>query len=216
MNVAARVPEWCVVFDGQSLNVVPPGVDGYPAKVMAGRSSAYVPAALSAVGASSWTTLAQSRALRINPHADAAPNTVLVMMGGTFDVVFEADTGAQLYADHKTYAEAAKAAGFDKVVVLTITPTTDMGVNQNNRRRAGNDLLIGNADAVFDAVVDVACDSTLSDPGAPQDGTTFYGSGLLSDPSNTTYYSDGVHFTNTGAQACADDVAPALTFVGAA
>lgn len=56
----------------------------------------------------------------------------------------------------------------------------------------GNALVLADASAAFDYKVDLAGDSRLA------------------DPTNTTYYIDGTHPTNTGRQVMADLIAPAL------
>lgn len=55
-----------------------------------------------------------------------------------------------------------------------------------------NALVVGNAEGKFDTVVDLAADASLSLPG------------------NATYYSDGVHWTATGASIAAGLIGPAL------
>ncbi len=210
---AFRIPTWCVVFEGQSLNVIPISGSAYPYQLMSGRSSSFVLPELTAIIGTPLSTLATTAAIRTYPHADSAPNTMLVIEGGQTDMAF--NTAASMYALFKNCAVNAKAAGFSKVVVHTLCPATIFSAGDNTRRKAGNDLLIGNADGAFDAVIDLACDSTLSNPGGAHSGTTYYGSGNLTDFTNTTYYSDGLHWKAAGAQDAATSTAPALTALGA-
>lgn len=172
---------------------------------------------LVAINSTSWTVLALSASVRRDPHADDGFQTVLVMCGGEGDIYDELNDGPTVYADAKSYAQSAKTAGFDKVLAVTIAPGTAAWFTapMNTARKAANDLLIGNADAVFDAVVDLAGDSTLSNPGAPHSDTTWFGDGTLSNPANATNYADGLHWAIPGAQSAADQIAPALTALGA-
>lgn len=210
MTLYRRRALWGVVFDGQSNNLV----GGYwPVKVMTGRVSTYVHPTLVAILGASWAQLALSAAVRRDPHANLGQSTVLSMCGGTTGVT-NGDNAATLYADHKNYAQAAKAAGFDKVVVQTILPATGFTAGQNTERRAANELLMANGDGVFDAVVDVASDSASSNPGGPPSGVVYFGSGNLDTPGDTTYYSDGLHLKAAGTDDYAASVAPALTALG--
>jgi hypothetical protein len=211
-----RIPTWCIVFDGQSLNLTPLGdsANTYPYLVMTGRTSAFVKPELTCISATSWTKLTLTAAFRSFPHADDGASTLLSMLGGTSDVK-EGDSAATIYAEMKDYAVAARAAGFDKILACTITPSTSFTAGENVERKAVNNLLIGNADGAWEAVVDLASDSSLSDPGAPPSGTTWYGTGNLSDPDNTTYYPSGPDWSAAAAADAAVSIGPAITALGA-
>jgi hypothetical protein len=215
----ANIPKVVVVFDGQSLNILPGGNAGMPYKLMIGQSRAarYIDPALISIGGHSWTQLSTNQAQRCNIYANSGLTTILVMNGGTSDITLEGDIGTTIYANERDYALAAKAAGFDKVLICTTTKSNGMTTNQNTRRQNGNDLVIGNADGAFDAIVDLACDSTLSNPGAGPSGNVFYGTGHLADPTSA-YYQDGVHWsgntTPSGTLDAAMSIGPALTFLG--
>jgi hypothetical protein len=171
-----------------------------------------------AIAGTSWADLTPSRTVRSYRHANSGQvRTILVMNGGTSDYLNGA-TGSATYGVIKTYAQGATAAGYDRIIVCTTTPSTSVtdgfSPAQNVQRKAGNDLLIGNADAAFDAVVDLASDSSLSSPGSPHSGTTWYGTGNLIDTTNTTYYTDGLHWTAAGCADAASSINPALASFG--
>lgn len=213
--MSVRLAPTLCVFDGQSLNILPStGAIGLPYQSIQGKTAtACVPGDIVAIGGTAWTTLAESQVQRSFRHANAAPTTVLVMTGGTKDV-FNNELGAAIYATVKSYAVAARAAGYNKIVVTTTTQNAGNFGAMETHRKDLNNLLIGNADAAFDQVVDLASDSTLSSPGAPPSGTTVYGSGNLSNASNTTYYADGVHWTAAGAADAGISVSIGLTRIG--
>jgi hypothetical protein len=213
---AARIPACLVVCDGQSLNILPGPAVGFPAQCEALLSAtACTRGDVVAIGSTSYLVLSQTQATRCNRHAHTTPLPIWHGVGGTSDVL-NGDTAATMYANIKAYVLAAKAAGFAKAVITTITPSTGFTAGQNTQRQAANDLLIGNADAAFDRVVDLACDSTLSNPGAPPSGTTYYGTGHLANPADTTYYNaDGLHWKAAGCADAASSCVPALRSVGA-
>src|SRR5690606_6932946 len=92
------------------------------------------------------------------------------------------------------YAAAARAAGFSHVIMCTITGNDLNTAGQELVRQAVNPLLLADASAAFDTVVDIA-----AVPG-------------LDDWTNETYYLDidHIHWTGAGASLAAATVAPAL------
>lgn len=186
--VAARCPRNRVVFDGQSLNLLPIG-SRWPSLAMARRGEHWNN---QSNGSTSWTSLHKRAPQIVYPLAALASNAVLVLgIGGETDLMDESDSGATVYADLVAYSAAAKTAGFDKVLGLTIPPSTAFTSPQNTARLNANTLILADASGAFDAKVDVSV--------AP-----------LDDASNTTYYSDGLHLTAAGALAVADLVLPVL------
>ncbi len=179
------------VADGQSLNLQPDFGTTYPQVIASSHPSLQVKVA--ALGGTSWTDLADTQAARLNTMANSATNTMLVLCGGTGDVVLENDSGATIYADMVAYASAARSAGFDKIAAQTITKTTGMTGGQNTSRTDANTLLLADASHAFDAVIDVAANANLS------------------DPTNTTYYFDGIHWTTAGAAIAAGLVDPTVS-----
>lgn len=183
-----------VVFDGQSLNVLPGGVNSYPYKVMAlvnDISGPHVIFSVPGVGGQSWTNLAQSQSRTI-PHAfDAATHNVWVGVGGTGDIRIDNNTGAELYADTAGYAQDMTAAGYTYIIGTTTTPAESMTAPQLANLADGNALIIADALGAFDAVVDLGGTPGLDDP-------------------LSIYYADGVHWSNEGSTLAAETMLPAI------
>lgn len=192
-----------VVFDGQSMNVLPVFPDNYPAQLMLGRGIIFRNVAISGI---SWTVLQASMTTRTLPFAGKAQLSILVLCGGTTDLALpgdmaggEANTGAQAYTDMQSYATAARAAGFDSIIANTLTPsdaflhTTTSGTAEIERQNL-NTLIKANS-AGFEGIVDMA--------GADA---------RLMDCTNATYYEQTfkTHFTPAGAAVAASLVAPVL------
>ena len=170
-NANARSTRYLVVFDGQSFNVLPAGPTGFPPQLMN-----YFPN-ISYVnpskGATEWEIL-QARAYQeVFPHASRAEFSVLVMNGGTSDV--GVDNSTTIYNEQKAYAQAARAAGFDKILNVTILKYNGINAGQDTNRLSANTLILGNADGAWDGVADFAGDSRMQ------------------NPLDTNYFSDGVH-----------------------
>jgi hypothetical protein len=214
-TVNVRLRPVMVVVDGQSLAILPgpaASFSGHLFPTLA--NTAVMPGYVVAIGSTAYSELAQTEVTRAFRHATAAPLTMWLGIGGTSDVL-NGDVAATIYATIKTYAVNAKAAGFTKTIITTITPSGGFTAGQNTQRKAANDLLITNADAAFDAVVDLACDSTLSNPGAPPSGTTFYGTGHLANPADLTYYQgDQLHWNSAGCGDAAGSSRPAVVALG--
>lgn len=213
---AARIPAALVVCDGQSLNILPGPAVGFPSQCQQLMSTtAFTRGDVVAIGSTSYAELAQTEVVRCFRHAHTTGLAIWHGIGGTSDVL-AGSSAATIYNTIKTYAVNAKAAGFTKCVITTITPSTGFTAPQNTQRTAANDLLIGNADLAFDRVVDLACDSTLSNPGAPPSGTTYYGTGHLANPGDLTYYNaDGLHWKAAGCADAASSCVPAIRSLGA-
>ena len=182
-----------VTFDGQSLNLLPGPLDGgYPATLMANYPT--VAWNNAAKGATSMSGLALTAASRLLPHANAAVSTILILVDGQSDIATENDTGAALYAEEVSYANAARAAGFNVVIGTTIVPSTDYTAGQETNRTNHNTLLLNHATTdpgVFNAVVDLANVSGLNNAAG-------------------TDYSDGLHWSVAGCLKAANAVSPVL------
>lgn len=176
------------VFDGQSHNLTPGPLLAYPARTMESRDDAW---SVAAVGGASWTQLAPTAAERAQPSGG---HDVLVLLGGTTDLVWERDSAEEVYAEVVAYADDARRRGFDAVVVLTVPPTTalDGQPGQEAERRRLNEMLLGSGE--FDAAVDVELAGCVADP-------------------TSACYSDGTHWTAGGAAEVAHLVGPTLDAV---
>lgn len=190
--MSGGTPTTRIVFDGQSLNTIPAAAgQAYPHQTMRGRSEAYTVVAISGT---SWTVLATTAATRLHPLGPLATTSVLVMNGGTSDLT-EDDSGATIMADAVSYADAARTAGFDYVIVTTIPPAVHLTGARETARDDFNTLVVADAGGDFDAVVD------------------FRGT-VLNDYSDADYYIfDQIHWGVGGAKVAADLVAAAIDSV---
>ena len=99
---------------------------------------------------------------------------------------------ATLYADEVAYAVAARANGFEVIIITTLPDSIEFTDAQRAEQATHNELLLEDPEDAFDAVVDLA---------------TIAG---LDDPSDTRYYFDGTHWTAEGAKLAAEAVREAL------
>lgn len=179
-----------VVFDGNSINRFPAEPNTYPTQMLADTGWAGRNEGLSS---HPWGQLDDTFAMRCAPHMKSGLVTVYAMVGGILDYQLGA-SGATVYTRSKAMATLARAAspGTVLVVASTTTPYDLLGGAEETARLAGNTTILADADNAFDDVVDL-CASPMH------------------DPTNTTYYSDGVHPTATGASMIADRMAAAIT-----
>lgn len=176
-----------VVFDGQSLIFAPAAGRGLAALVM----DQLPPTSWSIVGLSGTTyaTRATTVTARTDQHVVNAETPVLVDVGGQSDLLADL-TAAQLLTAAESYANGRRTAGFDRIIGCTVPHSTQFSAGQNTQRLAYNPLLL--ASSAFDTVADLAAVPALQ------------------DASNTTYYSDGLHFTAAGAALAAAVIVAAL------
>jgi hypothetical protein len=163
------------VFDGQSLLNSPTTGLAPPYVVMSG---VQVPFHIAAI---SGTTFAQ-RSPSVSERVDAkiksvGKGSVYVNLGGYSDIV-GGMTGAAAAASAISNAQARKAAGFTKAIECTQPDNTQMTTAQHTERLAYNAAVL--ASNAFDYVIDLA-----SVPGL-----------VATDAS---LFSDGLHFTQAGA-----------------
>ena len=171
-----------VVFDGQSLNNRP-FTGAFPALVMARHPRrAWLNCA---IGGLSWTNLAVSVAARTRYACSPWERRIGVLTGGYSDIL-GGDSGATAHADMVAYAAAA---GFTHTIACTMTHGVDTTGAEQGRIDAFNELVRGYG---WDGVADFAA------------------SPILSDPSNATYFVDGLHWTAAGAEEAADILDPVL------
>lgn len=115
--------------------------------------------------------------------ADAAYNAakqvnILTVLFGANDMLTL--SGAAFFAALKTWCQARQAAGFKVIVLTTLNHNTSGGIAA--KRNAANALTRADT-SFYDALADIASDATIGTDAAP---------------SNTTYFSDGVHPTAAG------------------
>lgn len=183
-----------VVFDGQS-RLTSPAV---PPHVMTGKS---VPWVNVAKGGHGWYDLTADASTRLHRQARKSGTDILVLFGGEGDLWNASPSGQQsgatVYSRLTTYANAARTAGFDFVLVCTVPPAGPdvLGTGRPSPSEVQalldyNDLIRLNA-GDWDGVIDVAT--------------------VLDDATDQTYFAiDRTHFNATGAQTAADLIRPVL------
>jgi hypothetical protein len=192
-----------IVFAGQSHNQWPPFGYGddlgpYPNRLM--RFFPNLPWHNAAHGGHGWAELALTFDDDVVPqarHRDGCTD-VLIMSGGQSDIYEDDKTGAETYALAVAYAQAARGAGFQYVLVTTmpafgpggsIDPTPDM----LQARIDHNTLMMADAGNDWDGVAD------------------WHSHPALADATNTTYFeNDFVHFKPAAADVAAFIVEPIL------
>lgn len=173
-----------VIFDGQSLNYVPfqagdpynSGDDftrrtneqSYPSRLMSGRSISWCNVAKSGFG---WGFLAQDETSRLHDIFSTTSESefFLILVGGQSDLIGYAEsgpfgpaTGAKTYERMWKYADRARAAATNAgktIVIIGCSIPPGDGVtyylgSKETERQAANTLILANADAKFDDVVD--------------------------------------------------------------
>lgn len=198
-----------VVFDGQSHNNVPAPPVNMPTVVMKGLDIPWVNVAISGYGWGSGPSnnggLAGSASVRLWPQVRnrAGCTDILVMCGGQGDILNGSSdsggqTGAVVYQRAIDYADNARAAGFDLILITTSPPigpdVLGTGRPTPEEQQAIDDyntLILANS-GDFDAVANISVPP-------------------LNDATNLTYFQiDYTHFTAAGAQAAANIIKPVL------
>jgi hypothetical protein len=140
----------------------------------------------------SGTTFAQragSVAARTDQHVKNSEYRILCDFSGQSDLLASM-SAEDLLAVAEANATARRAAGFDQIITTTVPSMTsawNWTSPMETQRLAYNHLL--KQSNKFDSVADIAS--------LPQ----------LQDPSNTTYFSDGLHMTPAGADISAQLIA---------
>lgn len=146
-----------------------------------------------AVSASSFAErIANGRSERYRLTTIGYANNILIAFGG-YDDIADGSTAQEILDAQTAQATEAKDRGFDRVIAITLTPSTTISGADETTRTDYNTLLKAAGGGVIDAVADAAAHANLL------------------DPADTTYYSDGLHFTTAGAAAVASTVYPLLT-----
>jgi lysophospholipase L1-like esterase len=125
-------------------------------------------------------------------------NSVLAVWGGTNDLTLVTDPdGPTIYARYRDYCLARKAVGW-KILAFTLTPRTGLIASKQTALDYFNTQVRANWATFADAIYDVAAVANFA------------------DPSNVTYYADGLHQTDAGREIIATDVAVKLATLGVA
>lgn len=180
-----------VGFDGQSQNFY----GGYPTTIMASFPLPNNQSQFLAVGGSSWTVLAADATTRVDKYAKCAEHSILIMTGTFSDIASEGDTGTIAFNDQVAYAEARLAAGWQTIINTTLLKATPITGDEEAARQLNNTLVLAEAgpSGAWQAVADLA---------AITDGQ---------DPTNTTFFVDGVHWQTALASQGAALVVAAMT-----
>jgi hypothetical protein len=176
-----RSGEVKILCDGQSFNYAPDDANSFPQKLRPMLPGKY---RVEIVGRSA-TTYAQ-RALtasaRVDHRIPIYDRCILVDLAGQSDIIAAASgggdlTGAQTYAAMQSYWKARRVAGIDRIVACTVPKMSSawLDADGETQRQALNTLILASTDV--DAVADLA------------------GLANAQDPTNTTYFYDGLHPT---------------------
>jgi len=187
-----RAAPFALIAEGQSLNFSPSSSDNYPIRVVAGLSSYRFSSPINtALANTGWFSLEPTLDDRVTPYVNAGLETFGLLCGGSTDINLSY-TAQNIYDKMCDISDTLKAAGINRVVALTIPPSTLITSNETKRTDT-NALIVADASLAFDGVANVAVISGLD------------------DATNVTYYSDGTHWTATAAQLAADAVVAVLT-----
>lgn len=144
-----------------------------------------LPRRVANVGGTTYPERDDSVTTRVDWWMQAYDNVVLIDDGGTYDVRDDLTT-AQVLARKTAYTAARRAAGANVIVALTNPPATLFDGSDEIVRQEVNAALLEDPEAYgYDFAVDSG--------GAPE----------LQNTADTTYYFDGIHFTDAGAAAYA-------------
>lgn len=192
MSIRLRRAPLFICFDGQSLNDNPisPGT-GYSYKLaeyyglgvpdIEERGNAWI-------GGMAWSQLGGSQSQRVFRYANTAEVNLYHMMGGTTDIAVSA-SGSSTYTRTVAQAQAARTAGFDLVVVVTLSASTGFDGAKETQRLDYNSRLLNHASTdpgVFDACIDIC----------PTPGVGF-------NDATSNYFTDGTHWTNSNGRPAA-------------
>lgn len=143
-----------------------------------------------AVAGQTTTQMLANGSTQVDSLFASGKENIVTVLEGTNDLGMLQDATA-VYDNLVAYCNARRAAGF-KVVIGTIPPSSFFSGTQETRRQTVNTNLRANWATFADALADFAADSRLS------------------NNLNSTYYTDGTHWTQAGCQAAAEIVAMAL------
>jgi hypothetical protein len=150
-----------------------------------------------AVAGQHLTDMMADQATEILPEFDATRVLNVFLVGGGTNDINAGDTdAAETQANQQAYCEAILAASpAAKIGVLTITPRSDNNPAADTVRLATNTLIRNNYSGYADFLVDLAGDARFADTGG-------------------VAYTDGLHYSTTGAGYAAEDVYLAMVGAG--
>jgi hypothetical protein len=186
-KVKIRTPDVAFVFDGDSFNNRPVVPDNVPTILPAELGFPAYNVGVNSQQAATWK---YGVTQRVRQYVNTAPVTIYHLMIGVNDIGANLD-GVDTY-DHKVeMADAARALGFTYVVSMTTPPYTGTTAPQTTQRNALNAAMLADASNAFDLVVDLTGDSGMNNAAG-------------------AYYSDGLHWSATGAAAYVAIAAPLI------
>jgi lysophospholipase L1-like esterase len=190
-----------IVFDGNSLTAGQGSTGGntYPAQLIA------LLEALGITGIADYNFGVGGQTTG-DMESDAATQIDTLILPGVQNILFAWEIGNRIYfngnvsaaqTEFQTYCENRQAAGYT-VIVITLTPrnqSTAFGddvTTFNTKLASANTWLRANYTSFASGLVDVALDDRLS------------------DYLDTTYFSDGIHYTNAGYGVVAELALPVI------
>ena len=191
-SLGVTIPAWrnWVMFEGDSITAGAAGTPfGYTAQTAI---TPYPQGIITAIPASNIANLV-SREAADNALLQQSPTrNVLIVLIGANDMG-DAGGASAFVANVKSYCLAMRAAGWSKIVVLTVLPRTFSGFN--DWRNSVNALIVADS-SFYDALVRLDLDPVI---------------GCDACAANTTYYNaDGLHPNTTGENVIAADLVPVL------
>ena len=176
-------PSNLIVFDGQSLNLVPDLTLCFPVKMMATgiTGTAWYNRGISAT---TW----RERTADVAGRADALLSTVsgiktLIDTAGTKNIN-QGMAAVDIFAEASAYWTARRAAGFDNIIACTVSPATDFAGAELTVLSDYNQLLRNAVGVELEAVADLDTIPEMNDA-ADAAGAVYFDGG-------------GVHYTDAG------------------
>lgn len=189
-----------IVYTGDSLTSFNGTIDRWPNVIAAAMGTTAQSHTIVAQPGVSLSFISSIAAGWVDPmlDADSQDLQVHVIWAGTNDIA-GGWTGAGTYSALADYCAARYAAGWDRVIILTMLPRSAGGDDPDTEteRQAYNALIRANWESIADGLADVASDGRIGDAG---------------DELDTTYYeNDRVHLNATGHGVVAGIVQPVLS-----
>jgi len=206
-----------IVFDGNSLTQGEGagGVQVYPNKVKNNYATTFKSLEFHSygIGGQTLSQMMQDRTTQVLPLANSSKTNILFLWEDVNGLFQNNAAGAQAHFDNmKLYAQDAKNAGFQKVVLLT-SYYFKKDADSIFRNIVGTDVsyveLAGGTSDILDIYFDLVTNSNISDVpwdyhidlrNAPNIG------GLRNRVKDNNYFTDFIHLTDLGYQRVAEQV----------